>query len=114
MSLPGANALSPAPRMTIQRNSSSAESDSIVSPSARHIDFVRALSFSGRLSTTVAISASRWTRIKSVIALVVEQVYETQCHFRHIGDENQHDEQHGDEPRVHLRHFPDVGLRDRA
>jgi hypothetical protein len=63
MSLPGENAFSPAPRTTTQRTVSSAESASIVAPSASHMPLVRAFSFSGRLSTTVAIGPSRSTRM---------------------------------------------------
>ena len=55
MSLPGANAFVPAPRITMQRTDSLAESSVNASPSLRHIGRVRALSFSGRLSTTVAM-----------------------------------------------------------
>ena len=62
MSLPGENAFSPAPRTMMQRSASSADSASIASPSARHIAFVSALSFSGRSRTTVAIGPSRVTR----------------------------------------------------
>src|SRR5688572_5800746 len=61
MSLPGENAFSPAPRRMMQRIPSSAESASIASPSIRHMLRVSALSFSGRLSVTVAIAPSRAT-----------------------------------------------------
>ena len=61
MSLPGENDFSPAPRMITQRSESSADNRSIVSPSDAHMPRVSAFSFSGRLSTTVAIAPSRST-----------------------------------------------------
>ena len=69
MSLPGENARSPAPRRITQRSESSADSASTAAPSDCHIDFVSALSFSGRFSTTVAIGPARETAISSVIAV---------------------------------------------
>ncbi len=65
MSLPGEKALSPAPRMTMQRSESSAESSLIRAPRRTHIGFVIAFSFSGRLSVTVAMPSSRCTRMRS-------------------------------------------------
>src|ERR1700694_4032256 len=67
MSLPGENALSPAPRTITQRRASSFDSETRASPSERHIGLVSALSFSGRFSTTVAIAPSRVTVIRSLI-----------------------------------------------
>jgi hypothetical protein len=67
MSLPGANALPPAPRSTTQRSASSADSSRIASPRRCHIGLVSALSLSGRLSTTVAMKPSRSTRMVSSI-----------------------------------------------
>ena len=63
MSLPGAKALPPAPRSTMQRTASSADSSRIASPSRCHIGLVSAFSLSGRFSTTVAMAPSRSTRI---------------------------------------------------
>ncbi|BAN27341.1 hypothetical protein BRPE64_DCDS04050 (plasmid) [Caballeronia insecticola] len=63
MSLPGENAFSPAPRRTMQRNESSRDNVSMVSPSERHSGLVIALSFSGRSITTVAISSARSIRM---------------------------------------------------
>src|SRR5471032_1693492 len=59
MSLPGENAFSLAPRRTMQRMESSAESVSMVSPSDCQSGLVIALSFAGRSMTTVAMNASR-------------------------------------------------------
>jgi hypothetical protein len=69
MSLPGENALSPAPRTMTQRKVSSADNFSIVSPSSRHMGLVSALSFSGRLSTTVAIGPLRVSAFSSFIGV---------------------------------------------
>src|SRR4029453_13083097 len=70
MSFPGENALSPAPRRITQRTPSSSDSAPIVSPRACHIAWVSALSFSGRLRTTVAIGPSRATAINASICEV--------------------------------------------
>ncbi|MNT36743.1 hypothetical protein D3C72_1728480 [compost metagenome] len=63
MSLPGENAFSPAPRSSTQRTPSSRSSSRKVSPSRRQPSMVKALSFSGRFSTTVAMSPSRCSRM---------------------------------------------------
>src|SRR5712692_2290624 len=63
MSAPAAKALSPAPRITIQRSDLSASSARIVSPRRFHEPRPSALSFSGLLSVTVAISLLRARRI---------------------------------------------------
>src|SRR5512144_1222000 len=111
MSLPGENAFSPAPRTMMQRRASSAESRVIASPSACHIAFVSALSFSGRSRTTVAIGPARSTRICSVIAApnesTIEELHEPHPGDRHVGHEQQRREQHADEPDVGPRDLPD-------
>src|SRR5260221_6499769 len=63
MSAPAAKALSPAPRITMQRSDLSASSARIASPRRFHEPKPSALSFSGLLSVTVAISPSRARRI---------------------------------------------------
>src|SRR5712671_3794187 len=63
MSAPAAKALSPAPRITMQRSDLSASSARIVSPRRFHEPNPSALSLSGLLSVTVAISPSRARRI---------------------------------------------------
>src|SRR5258706_312817 len=63
MSAPAAKALSPAPRITMQRSDLSASSARIVSPRRFHEPKPSALSLSGLLSVTVAISPSRARRI---------------------------------------------------
>src|SRR5690606_32117501 len=66
----------PAPRRMMQRTLSSALSSRKVSPSRRHPSIVNALSFSGRLSTTVTTSPSRCTSTSdSPAALWVESVF---------------------------------------
>ena len=67
------------------------------SPSVGHIAFVSALSFSGRLSTTVAMGAVAWRRRSGrswAPALAIEEVDETEAGDRHVGDEQQHRDQH--------------------
>src|SRR2546430_2619720 len=63
MSAPAAKALSPAPRITTQRKRLSASSSRMTSPSRFHEPSPSALSFSGLLSVTVAMSPSRSRRI---------------------------------------------------
>src|SRR6266478_1914821 len=63
MSAPAAKALSPAPRITMQRKSLSASSSRMTSPSRFQEPSPSALSFSGLLSVTVAMSPSRARRI---------------------------------------------------
>src|SRR5258706_14196500 len=63
MSAPAANASLPAPRSTMQRSASSADSASITRARSCHIDTVRALSFPGLLRLTVAMASSRSTRM---------------------------------------------------
>ena len=58
MSLPGENAFSPAPRSMMQRSAVvGGRARRSRAPRSRHMPRVSALSFSGRLSTTVAIGA---------------------------------------------------------
>src|SRR5260221_3696203 len=59
MSAPAAKALSPAPRITMQRKRLSASSSRIASPSRFHEPSPSALSLPGLLSVMVAISPSR-------------------------------------------------------
>src|SRR5438128_5504769 len=68
MSLPGPNALPPAPRRTMQRTLSSASSRPTASPSNRHSSLVMALSFSGRLIVKVTMPLSRCSNNSFVIA----------------------------------------------
>src|SRR5712671_5097459 len=63
ISAPAAKALSPAPRITMQRKSLSASSSRIASPRRFHEPRPSALSLSGLLSVTVAISPLRARRI---------------------------------------------------
>src|SRR5712692_2415179 len=63
MSAPAAKALSPAPRITMQRKPLSASSSRIASPRRFHEPRPSALSFSGLLSVTVATSPLRARRI---------------------------------------------------
>src|SRR6266849_2102628 len=63
MSAPAAKALSPAPRITMQRKTLSASSSRIASPSRFHEPSPSALSLPGLLSVTVAMSPSRSRRI---------------------------------------------------
>src|SRR5688572_3628295 len=99
MSLPGENAFSPAPRRMMQRTPSSADSVSIASPRRPHIARVRALSFSGRLSTTVAIGPARSTRIASFMSepSAIEDVDQSKRGRRHVGDEEEREQQDADE-----------------
>src|SRR5207253_9731360 len=113
MSLPGENARSPAPRTTTQRTASSADSASIATPSSRHIARVSALSFSGRFSSTVAMAPSRSTRIVPLIGSPVEVLHEPEARDRNVGHQQQHGDQHADEPDVDTRNDPDRRLRDR-
>src|SRR6266542_6766822 len=113
MSLPGEKAFSPAPRTITQRSASSAESASIVSPNSRHIAFVSAFSFSGRFRMTVAIDASRSTTMPMEI-LPVKELHQPEAGDRNVCDEQQHGDEHRDEPDIDARHFPDRCARDRA
>src|SRR5260221_2083691 len=63
MSAPAAKALAPAPRLTMQRRDWSASSSPIASPSRVHEPRPSALSLSGLLSVTAAISPRRARRI---------------------------------------------------
>src|SRR5258706_2793935 len=65
MSEPAAKAFSPAPRTTMQRNASSADSSRMASPRRAHIALFSAFSRSGLLSATVAMPPSRETRMGS-------------------------------------------------
>src|SRR6266542_672464 len=115
MSLPGENAFSPAPRMITQRRLSSADSAPISSPSARHIAFVSALSFSGRLRTTVAIAPSRSIRTRSAMpVLTIEEFDEAHPGDRHVRDEQQYRQQDTDEPHIDASDVPDRLLGNRA
>src|SRR6476660_7139378 len=114
MSAPAAKALVPAPRTMTQRNSSFAESSCIRSPSSVHEASEKALSLSGRSSTTVAIAPSRSTRTAAVMTSLIEEVDESHADEGYIGDQDQHRQQHGDEVHVDFAHFPHVGLGDRA
>src|SRR6267378_3781991 len=63
MSAPAAKALSPAPRITMQRSDLSASSSRIASPSRFHEPSPSAFSLPGLLSVTVAMSSLRSRRI---------------------------------------------------
>src|SRR5229473_1196351 len=68
MSLPGLNALPPAPRKTTQRTPSSPSSRATASPSKRHSGFVMALSLSGRFIVKVTMPPSRCSNNSFAIA----------------------------------------------
>src|SRR5258706_15557306 len=111
MSFPGAKAFVPAPRIMMQRTLSLAESSVNTSPSRFHIGLVRALSFSGRLRTTVTMSPPSRTRtVSSMSRLAVEVIHQAHAGHGHIGDEKEHCHEDGDEIDIHARHFPHRGL----
>src|SRR5258705_184021 len=101
MSAPAAKALSPAPRITMQRKRWSASSSRMTSPSRVHEPRPSALSLSGLLSVTVAISPLRARRISPDMILSL-------CRFPdesapHAGEraadqrpEEQHERERGD------------------
>src|SRR6266513_2134360 len=68
MSAPAAKALSPAPRITMQRKRLSASSSRIASPRRFHEPSPSAFSLPGLLSVTVAMSPSRSRRISPDIS----------------------------------------------
>src|SRR5438445_13772537 len=104
MSLPGEKAFSPAPRTITQRMLSSADSSFTAAPRSRHIALVSALRFAGRLRITVAMAPSRATSISpSMGCSTIEEVDETEPGDGHVGDEQQHGQQHRDEPDIHAR-----------
>src|SRR5881394_2736795 len=104
MSAPAAKAFVPAPRTMTQRKSSSAESSRIRSPSSVHDASDKALSLSGRSSTTVAIAPSRSTKTAAVMSSLVEEVDEAHADEGYIGNQDQHGQQHGDEVHIDLGH----------
>src|SRR6185369_14617739 len=103
-----------APRTMTQRTESSADSASTASPSERHISLVSALSFSGRLSVIVAMVPSRPTLMRSSMGSPIEELDQAEPGHGYVGHEQQHAEQHADEPDVHARDVPDRRLGDRA
>src|SRR6267378_7883486 len=108
MSAPAAKALSPAPRITMQRKRLSASSSRMTSPSRFHEPSPSALSLPGLLRVTVAMSPSRSRRISpDMIFFLCWFPDESAAHPReHAADqrpEEQHERERGDRPNQAVR-----------
>src|SRR5260221_9048023 len=101
MSAPAANALSPAPRSTTQRKPESADNSPIAMPSFSHIGLLSALSLSGLLSATVAMTPSRVTRTGSLMAELAQRSCPTRHHLVEFApsERNQRPEQEQERER---------------
>src|SRR5260221_3762971 len=95
MSAPAAKALSPAPRITMQRSDLSASSARIASPRRFHEPKPSAFSLPGLLSVTVAISPSRARRISpDMIFSLCRIPGESAAHAGELAADQRPEEQH--------------------
>src|SRR5712691_4282792 len=108
MSAPAAKALSPAPRITMQRKRLSASSPRMTSPRRFHEPSPSAFSLPGLLSVTVAMSPSRARRISpdmtcSLCCLPDESAAHPAEHAADERPEEQNERERGDRPNQAVR-----------